>query len=584
MHRAASNNHYISTFTIAFIVAMTCLAGTCRAAVETTDTEELRNRARQETLERERLQKAPNVNLQGEIPQAGIYQLPATETPCFTVNAFVLDVPGTLSSAAQRYGASKLPLDTFRFAQDFLEQYRGKCIGREGINTIVKGVTAKIIERGYSTTRVGIPEQDLLSGTLKLTLIPGIIHELRFADPKTVGTWKNAFPTSAGKLLNLRDLEQGLEQMKRATSQDVDMQIVPAGNLGESDIVISVKRSKPWKATTSLDDSGAKGTGRTQAGLQVGWDNLLGLNDLLNIGTSTDADRNNYMRGTQGNNISYSIPFGYWTGTVSANEYMYHQRIMGAVQSFLSSGKVQNLEAKVNYVFHRDQYSKSSLQFRTVRRFSHAYVDNTEVMVQKRDITFSEIALIHRHNIGQGQIDTTLAYQEGMPWFGAQVDPAGLSATSPHYLYSLEMLNVTLNVPFQVYEHTLGFSSTFSAQNSNSALYATQWFAIGNRWTVRGFDGEYPMSAEKGFFLRNEISMPITGTAQSAYVGLDFGKVYGDNTATLLGNKLAGFVTGLRGSLAQGVMYEVFAGMALYKPKKYPTDQPAAGFSLIYQI
>ena len=310
MYRAAANNHYISTFTIAFIVAMTCLAGTCRAAVETTDTEVLRNRARQEAQDREKQLKAPSVNLQGEVPKVGPLQLPA-ETPCFTVNTFVLEVPSQLSPAAHRYGASASLFDPFHFAQKFLEQYSGQCIGREGINLLVKGVTAKILERGYSTTRVGIPEQDMLSGTLKLTLVPGIIHELRFADPKTAGTWKNAFPTSAGKLLNLRDLEQGLEQMKRTTSQDVDMQIVPAEGLGESDVVISVKRSKPWKATASLDDSGAKATGKTQAGLQVGWDNLLGINDLLNIGTSTDADRNNYMRGTQGNNISYSIPFGY---------------------------------------------------------------------------------------------------------------------------------------------------------------------------------------------------------------------------------------------------------------------------------
>lgn len=583
MRSVASDSHYISTFTIAFIVAMTCLAGTCRAAVETTDNEELRNRARQEAQDREKQLKAPSVNLQGEVPKVGSLQLPA-ETPCFTVNTFVLEVPGQLSPAAHRYGASASLFDPFHFAQKFLEQYSGQCIGREGINLLVRGVTARILERGYSTTRVAIPEQDMLSGILKLTLVPGIIHELRFADPKTSGTWKNAFPTSAGKLLNLRDLEQGLEQMKRATSQDVDMQIVPAGGVGESDVIISVKRTKPWKITSSLDDSGAKGTGRTQAGLQAGWDNLLGINDLLNIGTSTDADRNNYMRGTQGNNISYSIPLGYWTGIVSASEYMYHQRIMGAVQSFVSSGKLQNMEAKASYLFHRDQFSKSSLQFRTAKFISHAYVDNTEIMVQKRDITFAEIALIHRRNIGQGQIDTTLAYQKGMPWFGGQVDPAGLSATSPHYLYSLETLNVTLNMPFQLNERVFGFSSTFSAQNSNSALYATQWFAIGNRWTVRGFDGEYPMSAEKGFFLRNEVSIPITGTAQSAYVGLDFGKVYGDNTATLLGDKLAGFVSGLRGSLAQGLMYEVFVGIALYKPKQYPTDQPAAGFSLIYQI
>ena len=563
---------------------MTSHAVNSHAALETTDTEELRNRARQEALERERHQKAPSVNLQGETPKAGIYQLPAAETPCFTVNTFVLEVPSTLSPAAQRYGASKLPLDTFRFAQNFLEQYKGKCLGREGINTIVKGVTAKILERGYSTTRVGIPEQDMLTGTLKLTLVPGIIHGFRFADKETAGTWKNAFPTSSGKLLNLRDLEQGLEQMKRVTSQDVEMQIVPAEGLGESDVIISVKRTKPWKAILNLDDSGAKGTGKTQAGLQLGWDNLLGINDLFSIGTSTDADRNNYMRGTSGDNLSYSIPFGYWTSTVSANDYMYHQRIAGAATSFVSSGKTQNLEAKFSYLFYRDQFSKSSLQFRTARRWSHSYVDDTEVDVQRRDTTLAEMALIHKHNIGQTQIDAMFAYRKGMPWFGAQVDPANLPGTSPRYNYTIETLDVALTLPFKVKERQLSYSATFRAQNSNSALYATEWFSIGNRWTVRGFDGEAPLSAEKGFFLRNEIGIPITNTAQSVYVSIDAGEVYGENTANLLGNKLAGFAAGLRGNLAQGMMYDIFAGVSLYKPKNDRTDTPAAGFSLIYQL
>ena len=122
------------------------------------------------------------------------------------------------------------------------------------------------------------------------------------------------------------------------------------------------------------------------------------------------------------------------------------------------------------------------------------------------------------------------------------------------------------------------------AQTASSALYAIDWFLIGNRWTVRGFDGESALGAEKGFFMRNEIGIPIAGTAQSAYVGLDFGKVFGDNTATLLGNKVAGIVGGLRGSMGCGVMYEVFAGFALYKPQGYRTDEPAAGFNLMYMM
>lgn len=565
-------------------MAMTIIAYNSHAAVETTDSEELRNRARQDTLERERQQKLPSVNLQSDIPKAEPFRLPVAETPCFTIQQFVLEVPNHLSPEAHRHGASLLPLDTFRFARDFLEQYTGRCIGREGINLIVKGVAEKILERGYSTTRIGIPEQDLSGGTLKLTLIPGMIHELRFADTSTAGIWKNAFPTSAGKLLNLRDLEQGLEQMKRVASQEVDMQIVPAGNMGESDIIIVVKRSKPWKIIATLDDTGAKGTGKNQAGLQFGWDNPLGANDMLNIGINTDADRNNRMRGTQGNNLAYSIPFGYWTTSLSASESSYHQRIEGAASSFVSSGKSQNLEVKINYLFHRDQFGKSSLQFRIAKRWSHSYIDDTEVAVQKRNTTLAEIALIHKHNIGQAQLDTTLAYRWGAPWFGAQTDSNNLPATSPRYRYGLETLDTTLTAPFKIKEHPFNYSATLRAQNTNTALYASEWFSIGNRWTVRGFDGESALGAEKGFFLRSEISMPVPDTSQSAYLGVDIGKVFGNNVPNLIGDKLAGMTIGMRGALMKGMTYEIFAGAPLYKPQHYRTEGTAVGFSLMYQM
>ena len=204
--------------------------------------------------------------------------------------------------------------------------------------------------------------------------------------------------------------------------------------------------------------------------------------------------------------------------------------------------------------------------------------------MQKRETAFAEIALVHKHNIGQAQLDATLAYRRGAPWFGAQADPSDLPGTSPHNLYSLETLDVSLIMPFTLKDRQLSYSATFRAQNTNTALYAGEWFSIGNRWTVRGFDGEYALSAEKGFFMRNEIGIPIPGTAQSAYFGLDFGKVFGDNTANLLGTKLAGFTTGFRGNLGRNTMYDLFAGWSLYQPQYYQTDQPAMGFSLVYQL
>jgi hemolysin activation/secretion protein len=552
-------------------------------AVETTDSETQRNRAKEEALERERQQQAPRVDLQGQVKKPAVVETLPVETLCFEIDRFVLEVPDKLPLMTRRLGASALPLDRFRFAQDHLESFAGRCIGREGVNFILKSVADKILSKGYTTTRLGIPEQDLSTGTLKLTLIPGIIHQIRFADAAAVGKL-NAFPAKAGDLLNLRDLEQGLEQMKRVTSQDVEMQIVPASTLGESDVVLTVKRTKPWKAIATLDDSGAKGTGKSQAGLSLGWDNLLGASDLFNIGVSSDADRNSHARGTQGYNTSYSIPVGYWTLTLSANDSEYNQRVVGSFQNFVSSGKSQNLESKIGYLFYRDQVQKDSLQFRTGRRWSHSYIDDTEIFVQYHNTTFAELAYIHKHYIGQAQLDVIGAYRWGTSWFGAQSDPANLADSSPKLNYGLETIDATLSTPFKAWNRSLSYTATFRAQMSNSPLYASEWFAIDNRWTVRGFDGENTLAAEKGFFLRNEIGIPIIDTAQTAYLGFDFGKVYGPNVVNLIGNKLAGGTLGMRGGLMKGLSYDVFAGFSLYKPHGLRTDEPAAGFNLIYQI
>ena len=103
-----------------------------------------------------------------------------------------------------------------------------------------------ILSRGYIITRALLPEQDLSSRTLRLALVPGVVRQVKLADPSMWGTWKSAFPTRSGDLLNLRDLEQGLEQMKRIASQDADMQIEPTDTPGESDVVVTVTRRKPW--------------------------------------------------------------------------------------------------------------------------------------------------------------------------------------------------------------------------------------------------------------------------------------------------------------------------------------------------
>lgn len=82
----------------------------------------------------------------------------------------------------------------------------------------------RILSRGYITTRVLLPSQDLSSGILHFELVPGTVSAVRFADPASRGTLRTAFPGRPGDVLNLRDLEQGLEQLRRVSNQNADMQ------------------------------------------------------------------------------------------------------------------------------------------------------------------------------------------------------------------------------------------------------------------------------------------------------------------------------------------------------------------------
>ncbi len=59
----------------------------------------------------------------------------------------------------------------------------------------------------------------------------GRLHKIIYGKDSTLIPWKNAFPLKEGDILNIRRLEQGLEQMKRVSSSDVSMKLLPADNI-----------------------------------------------------------------------------------------------------------------------------------------------------------------------------------------------------------------------------------------------------------------------------------------------------------------------------------------------------------------
>ena len=361
------------------------------------------------------------------------------------------------------------------------------------------------------------------------------------------------------------------------------MQIVPGALPGESDVVVTVKRTKPWSLVVSADNSGTDETGRYLGNVTLGLYNLLGLNDVLSGGYNQDLQFGNHSLGTHGWNASYSVPWGYWTGTLFGYTNTYYQQIAGVNQTFVSSGNAQTAGLKLERVFYRSQSDKSGVEFQLIKRWGASFIEDTEILQQHRDNTFIEAGLTNRHYFGAAQFDGTLAYRQGIGAFGAMPN----STSGPTYYFHMATLDANLSVPFAVAGQTLRYVGTVHGQFTNDELNYIDDLTIGSRYTVRGFSGQTMLAAEKGFYWRNELQYPLGQSGQVLYAGIDYGHLWGPATAFLAGTQLAGAAIGVKGSVPTRLgaySYDVFAGTPIYAPSGFPAPSVTLGFQVTAQF
>ena len=518
---------------------------------------------------RDQLEARPDARLQ-EAPAAAPERLPHEESPCFLIERITLQ-----GDQAERF---QWALEAADHKDD---PARGRCLGTTGINVVMSRVQNAIVARGFVTTRVLAQPQDLTTGTLELTVVPGTLRQIRFDEgtSRDATLW-NAIPARSGDLLNLRDIEQGLENFKRVPSAEADIRISPAEGAdaapGQSDLVVQWSQQRLVRFNLGLDDAGSKATGKTQASATVSLDHALRQNDLFYANVSHDVF-NGGKRGTRGFTFHYSMPVGYWLFGATRSGYEYQQTVAGDQQAYLYSGESHNAEVRATRLLLRNASSRTSMYLRAWERDSRNFIDDTEIQVQRRRMGGWELGLNHRHFIGQVTLDGTFGFRRGTGAFGSIAAPEEQfgEATSHPKLY---FADAQLSVPFQMGQQRLRYTGSWRAQWNRGGLVPQDRFAIGGRYTVRGFDGEMVLMGERGWLLRNDIGLALGG-GQEFYLGADYGRVGGSATQWQVGRELAGAVIGLRGGY-NGLYWDAFVGAPLHRPTGFQNAYTVTGFSL----
>jgi hemolysin activation/secretion protein len=415
---------------------------------------------------------------------------PAPEERCFMVRRISVK------------GARLIPEKQQR---EIVRPFEGRCLGSPQLNELLKRIAGFYLDRGYVTSRAYLPEQDLSGESLEILVVEGTLEGM---DNGGTGPSHReifmTFPGRIGERLDLRELEQMVDQLGRLPSRQAQIDIVPGKAPGASRVQVKGEPAKAWRASLRRDNSGERSVGAQQWGLSLAWDSPLGLADQLHLSGSRDADTRPWRR-SNSQGVYYSLPIGWWTLSYSYNQSYYQARneAPGMGFRFDTDGGSRVHQWRAERVLFRDAVSKTGASLGLVHLRTRNYFEDELIEVSSQRLSEFQLGFNHGRRIGGAFVNLDLGWQRGIGALDAQGrgHPRGAAPDSHYNKYSLTLSYLQ---PFVLGGESFSLESLANGQKSEDALFAAQRISLGGLASVRGFKDQM-YTGNSGGYWRNQL-------------------------------------------------------------------------------
>ncbi|PKN07956.1 MAG: hypothetical protein CVU73_11205 [Deltaproteobacteria bacterium HGW-Deltaproteobacteria-8] len=456
-----------------------------------------------------------------QVPEAKAPSLPKS-TVCREIKEIVLT------------GVTLLP-ESLR--QELTAPYLGRCLYAEDIEKLLADVLKAYIDRGYVAVRPYVQAQDLTTGRLEILIVEGRVEGLILKDSRTFLPSANlttAFPFVPGKPLNLRDIEQGLDQINRLASNNATMEVSPGAEPGLSVVTITNTPSCPLSASATMDNLGGLSTGRQQGAYTINLDNPLQLNDFITYTHRNTLFDHAERRDSTSDSFFYSIPLGYLTFQTSYSRSSYHSPVTTSLGDIISRGTSETWRGEVNWVAYRDQDQKITALIALNNKASKNYLADEFLAVSSRNLAVADADVNWSGRLKSFLANLGLGFSKGLRQLDAKVDQDGTGVTSPHAQGAKIRYTGGVVLPFAIAALPATFSSQVTGQFALEPLYGSEQISLGSHYTVRGFNRN-SLSGDRGWYVRNELSVslpviPYTGLTPRPFIAFDGGRIEGFKT------------------------------------------------------
>lgn len=504
-------------------------------------------RLQQDQQQRDALTQVHQVELQKK-------QSAPASGPCFEINQISLQQASLITPDTQK---------------KLFAPYINQCLSLDRINQLVRAISEWYVQRGYITSRAFLTEQNLSHGTLNITVLEGKLEAIHLQGA-SARQLNMAFPTRAGRILNLRDIEQGMEQINRLRTTPVQIEIIPSTQPGYSIVNLTSTPEFPLTLGLNMDNSGQRSTGIGQLSGSLVGNDLLGVADRWFVSGGRSSAFSDW-RDAQNFQAGVSVPYGYGLLDYSYSWSNYHSRFNANSFDWYSNGDNISNRLSGSWVLFRNGQIKTGVQIGLNHYVSHNWLNETLLQSSSRKLTSLQIGFNHTQKIAGGVATLNPMLSRGMPWFDAESDK-GKSDDFPKAEFRKWSVSSSYQRPVT---QKMWWLSSFYAQWSPDRLYGSERLTIGGENSVRGYKEQY-LSGDVGGYLRNELNyslftLPVIGEV-STTLALDGGWLQSDKQDRYAAGTLWGSSLGL-GTRNAHVSTQLSLGIPVSYPNYLAPDR-----------
>jgi hemolysin activation/secretion protein len=434
-------------------------------------------------------------------------------------------------------------------------KYLNKCIAISIAQEYLLEEIVNLYQKdGYILAVPYLPEQNLTTGVLKIIIAEGILEDIEFDSdilPKRVVNM--AFFGMRGKIINIRHLEQALENLNKFGAVSVNMDLKPGNSVGSSILVLRAEKQQQFNANVRYDNEynslaylSFPNVDNHKLSTSLSYAHLLGNDNLmLNANTTLITNNGNNQQGSLG--VSYAVPFGFWDFIYNINydisrnvSRMIYDDYVIRTSSITTSMDIKRTLAR------GQQYILKAIA-RPNYYTTDTYLDDIRTAAGY-ELYFLDLGLEYQYFSQKFIVYSNLTYTRGQPLFG--LEKQGRENNQylmiPQNMFDIGKLIVNTTIPIT---NKVYYTNKSSAQYSSDILYTINDFIVVSPNGVRGYEGVYA-NYNSGFVSQNDINVVL----------FNFSNQYINGISTNLGFDAGAAIDGYNGKITHD---KVLMGWAL---------------------